>query len=257
MGELTNMDSYRTIRVRHQNDVLFVQLYRPDNNNTINDELIDECSRAIDEFAESAKVVVLEGLPDVFCYGADFEEMQSGGSSNGPEQLYNLWLKLATGPFVSLAHVKGKVNAGGIGFVAACDVVISERSSTFGLSELLFGLMPACVLPFLIRRIGYSKAHYMTLMTQAISAEKAHEWGLVDALEESSENLLRKHLLRLTRVDKKGVERYKKYINELDGFIESSKQQALLANLEVFSDVENLTKISRFIGTGRFPWEKD
>nr|WP_269820011.1 enoyl-CoA hydratase-related protein [Bacillus velezensis] len=42
----------------------------------------------------------------------------------------------------------GVANAGGIGFVAASDIVIADDTAVFSLSELLFGLFPAMVLPF-------------------------------------------------------------------------------------------------------------
>jgi len=62
-----------------------------------------------------------------------------------------LWLRLATVRTVTISHVRGKANAGGIGFVAASDIVLADETAQFSLSELLFGLYPACVLPFLIR----------------------------------------------------------------------------------------------------------
>jgi len=95
----------------------------------------------------------------------------------------------------------------------------------------------------------------MTLMTQPISAKQAQIWGLVDAYEENSQNLLRKHLLRLRRLSKKGISRFKRYMNTLDGFLMASKPKAIEANIEVFSDPNNLEKIACYIKTGQFPWE--
>jgi polyketide biosynthesis enoyl-CoA hydratase PksH len=174
-----------------------------------------------------------------------------------PESLYNLWLQLARGSYITIAHVRGKTNAGGVGFAAACDIVLCDEKTTFSLSELLFGLMPACVLPFLIRRTGIARAHYMTLMTQPISAKQAQTWGLVDAYEENSENLLRKHLLRLRLLSKAGIARYKRYINTLSDFLSASLSKAVRTNREVFSDQDNLAKIDRYVKTGKLPWEKE
>ncbi len=260
MGIIDKTITYKTLRVRFEEDICYLQMYRPDANNTINEWLIKECSQVLTLCEESIKVVVLEGLPQVFCFGADFQDIQKGVEAGGiesqnPEPLYKVWLQLASGPYLTIAHVRGKANAGGIGFVAACDVVLCEEKTVFSLSELLFGLMPACVLPFLIRRMGFSKANYMTLMTQPISAQKAQEWGLVDAVDTNSENLLRRHLLRLRRLSKTGVLRYKKYMNVLDDFLTEAKPKALEANREVFSDSENLEKIARYVKTGQFPWE--
>ncbi len=257
---MNNQESYQTIRVRYEDDICYLQLYRPEANNTVNDVLIMECGRVLQECEEKAKIVILEGLPDVFCFGADFQVIADEGSETnqneqGPGPLYDLWLQLAKGPYITVAHVRGKTNAGGIGFVTASDIVLADSRSEFSLSELLFGLMPACVLPFLIRRIGFQKAHYMTLMTKPVDVETAEKWGLVDAYEENSASLLRKHLLRLRRLGKTGIQRYKAYMNTLDNSLKEFKPKAIAANLEVFSDMENRAKISRYVKTGQFPWE--
>lgn len=255
---MTEAKSYETIRVRYEGDICFLQLHRPDADNTINERMIAECSEVVAACEKSVTILVLEGLPEVFCFGADFRELSNGeGKLQDPGPLFDLWVKLATGPFVTISHVRGKVNAGGIGFVAASDIVICDEKVPFSLSELLFGLMPACVLPFLIRRVGVSKAHYMTLMTQPITAQQAFTWGLVDAVGDNTENLLRKHLLRLRRLSKTGVSRYKAYMSTLSDFLVASRPAALRANHETFSDQENLRKITRFVNTGKFPWERD
>ncbi len=251
---------YETIRVRIDGPVGTLQLYRPQANNTINELMAEECLHFLTTHRDSLRVVVLEGLPEVFCFGADFQAIDdnlSSGTAKGgtPEALYDTWLQLATGPFITIAHVRGKVNAGGVGFVAACDIVVADEAAVFSLSELLFGLMPACVLPFLIRRVGFQRAHYMTLMTQPFTVKQAETWGLVDACEANSENLLRKHLLRLRRLSKTGIERYKRYMNVLNDTLRTQKADALAANREVFSDTENLARISRFVEHGTFPWE--
>ncbi len=208
---------------------------------------------------ESATVVVLEGLPDVFCVGADFSEITDkvniGQAAPSPEPLYDLWLKLATGPYVTIAHVRGKVNAGGIGFVSACDISLANDKTVVSLSELLFGLFPACVLPFLIRRIGFQKAHYLTLTTAPVPVQQAHEWGLIDAYEPASDALVRKHLLRLRRLSKTGIKRYKRYMNGLCDLPSEMKSRAIKANKDIFSDARTLEGIVRYRTEGKFPWE--
>jgi polyketide biosynthesis enoyl-CoA hydratase PksH len=251
---------YETLRVRLQESVCFVQLYRPHANNTIDPQLISELNAVLAECAATANVVVLEGLPEVFCFGADFQQLSAGvaggrDESHDPGPLYDVWEQLASGPYVTIAHVRGKANAGGVGFVAACDIVIADESAQFSLSELLFGVYPACVLPFLIRRIGFQKAHYLTLMTQPITVQQAHAWGLVDAFEPKSDVLLRKHLLRLRRLSKVAIRRYKQYMNALHGPLSDAKSLAVAGNKEAFSDPANIAGIVRYVEQGIFPWE--
>jgi polyketide biosynthesis enoyl-CoA hydratase PksH len=253
--------NYQTIKVRFQDSICFLQFNRPEANNTINDLLIEECHHVLAMCEEAITIIVLEGSPEVFCFGADFqgihEQIASGKKSeSSPEPLYDLWLKLATGPHITISHVRGKANAGGVGFVAASDIVLANETAQFSLSELLFGLFPACVLPFLIRRVGFQKAHYLTLSTQPISVQQGHTWGLVDAYEAQSESLLRKQLLRCRRLSKTGIMRYKRYMSELDNSLLQSKSLALAANQEIFSDPRNLEGIFSYIDKGKFPWER-
>lgn len=257
--------SYETIVVRMQESTCFLQLNRLHANNTINERMIAECHDALSKCEESICVVVLEGLPDVFCFGADFEEVGraawgSSGAQPSPQSaaqsLYELWLRLAAGPYVTVAHVRGKVNAGGVGFVAASDIVLAHAEAQFSLSELLFGLLPACVMPFLVRRVGFQRANYLTLSTQPVGAHQAHLWGLADACEADSESLLRKHLLRLRRLTKAGIVRHKRYLGILDDSLTRLKQAALDANRDAFSDPRNIEAILRYSESGLFPWER-
>jgi len=252
---------YETIKVQFQESICFLQIDRPEANNTINSQLIAECNDVLALCEASATVVVLSGSPEVFCFGADFKAIAGTSQpahdrDEGPGPLYDLWLRMATGPYVTISHVRGQANAGGVGFVAASDIVLADESAQFSLSELLFGLFPACVLPFLIRRIGFQKAHYFTLMTQPISATQACEWGLVDAVAPVSEVLLRRHLQRLRRLSKTAIQRYKTYMSHISVPLLDQKSPAVAANREVFSDAGNLNAISRYVEHGLFPWEK-
>jgi polyketide biosynthesis enoyl-CoA hydratase PksH len=252
--------TYETIKVQFLESICFLQIDRPQADNTISSRLVAELHDVLSACEESTTVVVLKGTPEVFCMGADFKSIAGASKSaserdDGPGPLYDLWLRLATGPYVTISHVQGKANAGGVGFVAASDIVIADESAQFSLSELLFGLYPACVLPFLIRRIGFQKAHYLALMTQPISAKQACEWGLVDVYEPLSETLLRRHLQRLRRLSKVAIRRYKSYMSRVSAPLQTLKPLAVAANLEVFSDAGNLQAITRYVEQGVFPWE--
>jgi polyketide biosynthesis enoyl-CoA hydratase PksH len=253
--------TYETIKVQFQESICFLQIDRPQSDNTISSRLLAELHDVLSACEESATVIVLSGSPEVFCMGADFKAIASASANarnegDRPEPLYDLWLRMATGPYVTISHVRGKANAGGVGFIAASDIVLADETAQFSLSELLFGLYPACVLPFLIRRIGFQKAHYLTLMTQPISARQACEWGLVDAYEPLSDALLRRHLQRLRRLSKVAIRRYKTYASRISAPLEDLKSLAVAANLEMFSNAGNLQAITRYVEQGVFPWEK-
>jgi 3-carboxymethyl-3-hydroxy-acyl-[acp] dehydratase len=252
---------YKTIRVNNEGDICYIQFDRESDKNTINQLLIEECLFALKQCrGSSIKIVVLKSSRDIFCNGADFNEMLSihrnnGDSNHNPEPLYQLWEQLSFGPFITIAQVRGIANAGGIGFVSACDIVLADESAKFGLSELLFGVFPACVMPFLLKRVGYQKAHQLTLMTKPINVETAKQIGLVDDYEIDVDRLLKLHLRRLTCLSRPAIKRYKEYMSEIHSLVHQAKQSALKANQAIFSDKENLQAIFRFVETGQFPWE--
>ncbi len=253
---MTGAGSFRCLAVETEGTVCRIRIDQPQLGNTITAALVAEFGDVLRWCRSHATVVVVEGLPEVFCAGLDFRALADDAEpAIDAAAMYAVWLELAQGPFVSVAHVRGQVNAGGVGFVAACDLVLADHSARFSLSELLFGLMPACVLPFLSARVGRSRANYMTLSTQPITAERAAEWGLVDALDQDGENLLRLHLLRLRRLGKVGVTRYKRYDAEIHDRLSGASAAAVAANESVFQDPRNLAGVRRYVETGRFPWE--
>ena len=248
----------RELRVDWQGDVCFLQIFRPETKNTISAELIRECHEIIDECERNATVLVLSGTDQFFCSGADLNSVSELGQADvasNPRPLYELWLKLALGSFVSVALVRGQATAGGVGFVSACDIVLADETAIFSLSELLFGLIPACVLPFLIRKIGSSKANYMTLTADVYRAEVMLKWGLIDEVLPKADNVPSKLIERLTRLEKTSIFRYKQYLAKLDSNLEVSLDNAIETNLEVFNDAENRRKITSFVNDGIFPWE--
>ncbi|MEM6405097.1 MAG: enoyl-CoA hydratase/isomerase [Pseudomonadota bacterium] len=250
--------NYQTLSVQFSQRICRIRFDRPEANNAMNTQMIAELGQVLAHCAQpdtGTTVVVLEGEQEVFCVGGDFDATAQTDQVADPEPMYDLWLRLATGPFVSISLVRGRANAGGVGFVAASDIVLADTSASFSLSELLFGLFPACVLPFLVRRIGHQKAHYMTLMTSPIDADAAHAWGLIDVLGDSVDVLLRNHLLRLRHLDGAAIARYKQYRQSNTGGLTDCKPAALEANRALFSDTDIRSDIRRYVKTGLFPWE--
>ena len=251
---------YQTLKIRHQPAVQRIQICRPEANNSINNQLTQELLSALRaaEAEETVKVVILEGLPDVFCTGMDFQEVADGKqvdpkmSSHG---YYNILRQMSQSSKVILSVVRGKVQAGGVGLVAASDLVIADETVTFVLSELLFGLLPACVLPFLIRRVGFQKAYRLALTTQAISASEAYNWGLIDEYGSNTNKLISQYVRRLKYLPSSGVKDLKNYINKL--WIIQAETQDLAVNkvCSLVGDPTVQEKIKRFQQEGVFPWQ--
>lgn len=254
--------SYQTIQVKLTGNICFIKFIGINEKNCITNTRIEEVKQVFENYQDICNVIVLEGNDSYFCFGADFDAIgknvsKGGNISNNPAPLFDLWKIMTESSCIVISHVRGAVNAGGMGFVSASDIVISSRHAVFSLSELLFGLMPAMVLPFLIRRIGFSKANYLTLTTKPINSETAYNWGLIDVCTDNSVVSLRQTLARLSKIPKDGILRYKRYMNKLRPVDLEERESAIDANLEVFNDPVNLKRIADFSNKGIYPWEEE
>ncbi|MEA9415801.1 enoyl-CoA hydratase/isomerase [Flavobacterium sp. PL02] len=262
MGMMQVDKIYNTILVSQQREVIHIQLNRPKQNNSINAVMVNELLEVLENTKQNTKVkiIILSGNENQFCTGMDFEavvhQKDEALMSQQPDQYYNLLQTISEIDKVVIAKVEGKVNAGGLGLVAASDIVIAGNQATFGLSEALFGLLPACVLPFLIQRVGPQKAKWLTLITHGITAERAYEIGLVDVVTDEISNQVRKNLLRLSRLETNTIQEIKSYtaklwiIKDETKIVAVNKLQSLIESEVVQNNIKN------FVEKGEYPWEK-
>ncbi len=188
-------NSYKTIFLKKDGRVLWVTLNRPRVHNAFNAIMINELAAVFHSVKEdhSVRVVVLTGEGKSFCAGADLnwmrEIIQYSYEQNLEESLNiaELMQGIYALPKPTIAMVNGTAIGGGTGFVSACDIAVAAENAQFGLSEVKIGLVPAAISPFVIRKIGESKAREYFLTGQRISAVTACDIGLVNETVPSSQ----------------------------------------------------------------------
>ena len=231
------------------------------NKNSINEAFLDELNNVFNEVEQKplCQIILLQGQQGIFCTGMDFNEMTKRASTESVfSTLYMETLKRMTlMPRIVIAKVDGQVMAVGVGIVAACDLVVATTRSQFSLSEALWGLLPACVTPYLIRRVGFQNAYRMTLTTLSIDAQKAYHMNLVDELDDSPERIIRQLILRLTRLENSTIGNLKQYFRKMWMITDVLEETAIseISRLTESPEVQN--NIQRFIKYNRFPWDKD
>src|SRR5271166_3178308 len=213
---------FETIIVQEAPRKLTATISRPNRGNSINSTLIRELGAALDlaERLPGCRTLVLEGAPGLFCTGMDFQEVAANSGVEATETAgisdYMLLLKRFTlCPKVIVCHLDGKVIAGGVGLVAASDLVLSTRRTEFSLPEALWGLLPCCVAPFLIRRVGFQQAYKLTMTTRPISAAEALAINLVDEVTDSLDESMRKLALRLNLLEEETISDLKNYFRRM------------------------------------------
>lgn len=177
---------YKTILLKQKGKVAWIIFNRPNVHNAFNAAMISELEDVFQKVEEnpSVRVVVLTGEGSSFCAGADLNWMREiidySFQQNLEEsvQLAELLHKIYSLPKPTIAMVNGAAIGGGNGFLSACDISIASEKAKVGLSEVKIGLIPAAISPYVIRKIGESKAKEYFLTGKRVSAAEAGRIGL-------------------------------------------------------------------------------
>ena len=156
--------------------------------NRLNLPILQELTQALEAASSEpeARVIVLRSKGKTFCAGMDFSTVENPESGKEyMEKSVSLYSDLLFSIFTSAKPVvcilDGPVMAGGVGLVCACDIVLSSVNTFLEMGEVLFGIFPANVLPYLLSlRISVQKARYLILTSKRISAEEGNRLGLID-----------------------------------------------------------------------------
>jgi len=195
---------YTTLKYQRDGRIGRVSFCRPEIHNAFNGTVITEMSHLFTELAkdDDLRVILLTGEGKSFCAGADLNWMrevitqsfeQNLSESNALAELFH---QIYTFKRPVVGRINGAAIGGGTGFVAVCDIAIAARSAKFSFSEVKIGVVPACIGPYVIRKMGEGKARELFITGERMSAERAFEVGLVnkvvddDRLDAEVENLI-------------------------------------------------------------------
>ena len=178
---------YQTLEVIHDGALATVWLNRPDVRNAFNETTIAELTSAFNvlDADSTVRAVVLAARGSAFCCGADLNWMKKMAGYSRDENLAD-----AAGLAAMLraihdcakpvvARVQGDCYAGGMGLVAASDIVVAAEGAHFCLSEVKLGLIPATISPYVIRAMGPQAARRYFLTAERFTAAEAGRLGLV------------------------------------------------------------------------------
>jgi methylglutaconyl-CoA hydratase len=167
--------------------VATITLNRPQVHNAFNEAMIAGLTKAFRDVGsrDQVRLVILAAEGKNFCAGADLHWMRRAAGFSEEENLRDAlaaaeMLRAADQlPQPLIAKVQGMVLGGGVGLVAAADIAIAAEDAEFGLSEVLLGLIPAVISPYVIRAIGARQARRAFLTAERFPAAEARRLGLV------------------------------------------------------------------------------
>ena len=161
--------------------VATITLDSPHNRNALSRQLVGELFGCLDRARDDAeaKVVVLRSAARVFCSGADLSEAATGSMEEGARAIVDLQRRILTHPLPVVTRLAGAVRAGGLGIVAASDIVLCSEEVSFAFTESRLALAPAVISLSVLPRLT-SRAAYDTFLTgRTFDATEAAAMGLV------------------------------------------------------------------------------
>jgi enoyl-CoA hydratase/carnithine racemase len=166
---------------------------RPEKLNALSRSMLDELNTLLDrvEVDADVRVLVLTGAGRAFVAGADIAEYVDAKSAEFVDyQLYSrrTFDRIERFPKPVLAAVNGYALGGGLEIVLCCDVVLASEAARLGLPEGRLGLCPGGGgTQRLTRAIGKYAASDVLLSARRLTAEDAHNLGLVSAVTSPGE----------------------------------------------------------------------
>jgi isohexenylglutaconyl-CoA hydratase len=186
-------DTETPLLVTREGPVVRATLNRPARRNAMSNAMMERLDALLAELREdrSARVLVLSGAGGHFCAGLDLAEVGAPAANAEEKLAQQLERNRRTGerfqaisdlPQVVIAAVQGAAHAGGLGFVCAADIAFAAGDARFAAPEVRRGLVPAQILPWLVRRMGRRAATRLVLEGAVIGAQEAADAGLLHAL---------------------------------------------------------------------------
>jgi enoyl-CoA hydratase/carnithine racemase len=137
-------------------DVATITLDSPANRNALSQQLLAELLAALDAAEQAnARVIILTHAPPAFCSGADLKERASGLVDS--TSFIAAIERLGTTSAPVIAAVDGPARAGGVGLMAACDLIVVNSSVNFAITEVRLGVAPAIVTAPILQRCSWSR----------------------------------------------------------------------------------------------------
>jgi methylglutaconyl-CoA hydratase len=175
------------VQIEQRGPAAWLWLNRPELRNALNGEIQVALLKAFKEIEsdKTIRVLVLAGRGQAFCAGGDLTRMEQAAKATRAKskleagRFAKLLYRMHTYPKPLIARVHGPAFAGGMGLVAACDLVVASEEAEFCLPEVRIGLVPAMISPYIVRAMGEQQARRYVLSAERLGARDALRIGFV------------------------------------------------------------------------------
>ena len=188
------------IRLETTGAIAVMTLNDPSVLNAFGQKLREDMTQAMDAIeAGPARCLVITGAGRAFCSGANLNDPDRaprdraaearGEAKSDLESWYNpMFMRLRALPIPVVTAINGMAAGAGMSLALTGDMRIAARSASFLQAFARIGLVPDCGASWLLPRlVGMARAMELSLLAEALPAETALNWGLINRLEDDDQ----------------------------------------------------------------------
>jgi enoyl-CoA hydratase len=171
---------------KKEGSIAYITIHREKALNALNSAVLQRLEEILSDLEKDGEIVVavITGTGQkAFVAGADIKAIKEAGDQRKglARRGQEIFLRIRNSSKVFIAAVNGYALGGGCELALTCDIRIASENATFAFPEVKLGLMPGFggtqLLP---RLIGTGRAKYMILSGEMLTANEAHQFGLVE-----------------------------------------------------------------------------
>ncbi|MBC7630112.1 enoyl-CoA hydratase-related protein [Aeromicrobium sp.] len=158
--------------------VLTITWNEPDRLNALTADMLNDAAAAIEDAAESVRLVVITGTGRAFSSGAALGPQFDGSATLGGAN--RLIRAMTRSPLPIISAVNGIAAGVGCSIAIAADITLAKSSGYFLLAFVNIGLMPDGGSTELVAAsVGRARANRMAMLGERLSADDAAQIGLI------------------------------------------------------------------------------
>lgn len=178
-----------TAHVEQDDRVLTFTIDHQEKRNALTPELLETIRATLTDPPDDVRVAVLTGAGDrAFSAGYDITRLGERDPDAQPTVFRQTVRAVAGFEYPTVARVNGDAVGGAFELVAACDLRVGVEQARFGLTPARLGLVyEAAGIRRVIDVVGAPNTRELLFTADLVSADRAHEMGLLNRLVGRSE----------------------------------------------------------------------
>ncbi|AKP74125.1 enoyl-CoA hydratase-related protein [Piscirickettsia salmonis] len=183
--EIAQMDCHSYIQRKLENNILTLQINRPDKKNAINQQMYQTLVTELDiaNQDDTIKAILFTGTADTFTSGNDLNDFAKLRSAEDLKDVVNFLHRISTHKKPLIAAVNGLAIGIGTTLLLHCDLAFSTTESRFQLPFIHLGLCPEGASSVLLAQAtGYKKAAELLMTGKAFTGQEALEMNIINQL---------------------------------------------------------------------------